>query len=189
MLHAGVKRPVAAAISTCKGMKGWSGRPGSNRRPTAWKAETLPLSYSRVLLFSTCFNVPYWALVVQMCPNGGSLHKACTNSRPHCPNAQNRRFGARFMHSPDWLSVLHLCTPTSLNLPRLATSQGPPVACRRSGWSRPWSGEVGLGSACPQHRRDSEQSHVHAGTNGMRRRVFRPSLLRVSERPLPNSSE
>src|ERR1035437_9383249 len=49
MLHAGVKRPVAAAISTCKGMKGWSGRPGSNRRPTAWKAETLPLSYSRLV--------------------------------------------------------------------------------------------------------------------------------------------
>src|ERR1035438_2612582 len=27
----------------------WSGRPGSNRRPTAWKAETLPLSYSRLV--------------------------------------------------------------------------------------------------------------------------------------------
>ena len=30
-----------------KVLKIWSGRPGSNRRPTAWKAETLPLSYSR----------------------------------------------------------------------------------------------------------------------------------------------
>src|SRR5436190_18900164 len=28
--------------------KGWSGRRGSNPRPTAWKAVTLPLSYSRV---------------------------------------------------------------------------------------------------------------------------------------------
>src|ERR1035437_755322 len=111
-------------------MKRWSGRPGSNRRPTAWKAETLPLSYSRILLLAI----------------------------------------------PDWFSVLHLCTPTSLNLPRFATPQGPPVACRRSGWSRPWSGEVGLGSACPQHRRDAEQLHVHAGTNDMRHRVFRPSL-------------
>jgi hydrogenase nickel incorporation protein HypA/HybF len=32
----------------CKLLKRWSGRPGSNRRPTAWKAETLPLSYSRL---------------------------------------------------------------------------------------------------------------------------------------------
>src|ERR1035437_4549704 len=65
---------------------------------------------------------------------------------------------ARFMHSPDWLSVLHLCTPTSLNLPRLATSQGQPVACRRSGWSRPWSGEVGLGSAFFPHPPDAGQT-------------------------------
>ncbi len=28
--------------------EGWSGRRGSNPRPTAWKAVTLPLSYSRV---------------------------------------------------------------------------------------------------------------------------------------------
>ena len=34
-----------------EGLERWSGRPGSNRRPTAWKAETLPLSYSR-LIFS-----------------------------------------------------------------------------------------------------------------------------------------
>src|SRR6187401_3018969 len=27
---------------------GWSGRRGSNPRPTAWKAVTLPLSYSRL---------------------------------------------------------------------------------------------------------------------------------------------
>jgi hypothetical protein len=30
--------------------EGWSGRRGSNPRPTAWKAVTLPLSYSRLLL-------------------------------------------------------------------------------------------------------------------------------------------
>src|SRR4030095_2897591 len=28
--------------------EGWSGRRGSNPRPTAWKAVTLPLSYSRL---------------------------------------------------------------------------------------------------------------------------------------------
>ncbi len=33
---------------------GWSGRRGSNPRPTAWKAVTLPLSYSRI---SGCFMV------------------------------------------------------------------------------------------------------------------------------------
>src|SRR5260221_454952 len=29
--------------------EGWSGRRGSNPRPTAWKAVTLPLSYSRLV--------------------------------------------------------------------------------------------------------------------------------------------
>ena len=37
---------------------GWSGRRGSNPRPTAWKAVTLPLSYSR-LLPSTLIPLPY----------------------------------------------------------------------------------------------------------------------------------
>jgi len=79
--------------------------------------------------------VPCWTLVVQMCPNGGSLHKVCTKSRSLCRNAPNRHF-RRFMHASDRLPVLHLRTPTSLNLPRLAAFQGPPVACGRSGWSR-----------------------------------------------------
>ena len=35
---------------------GWSGRRGSNPRPTAWKAVTLPLSYSR--LRGTTFDLP-----------------------------------------------------------------------------------------------------------------------------------
>src|SRR5688572_20664082 len=39
-----VSRRHAAAAS-----EGWSGRRGSNPRPTAWKAVTLPLSYSRAL--------------------------------------------------------------------------------------------------------------------------------------------
>src|SRR5688572_29131869 len=38
-----VSRRHAAAAS-----EGWSGRRGSNPRPTAWKAVTLPLSYSRL---------------------------------------------------------------------------------------------------------------------------------------------
>ena len=36
--------PAEARIAS----KGWSGRRGSNPRPTAWKAVTLPLSYSRL---------------------------------------------------------------------------------------------------------------------------------------------
>jgi hypothetical protein len=32
----------------CPASGGWSGRRGSNPRPTAWKAVTLPLSYSRL---------------------------------------------------------------------------------------------------------------------------------------------
>jgi hypothetical protein len=36
-----------------KRLKNWSGRRGSNPRPTAWKAVTLPLSYSRNPLQST----------------------------------------------------------------------------------------------------------------------------------------
>jgi hypothetical protein len=32
----------------CRSSGGWSGRRGSNPRPTAWKAVTLPLSYSRL---------------------------------------------------------------------------------------------------------------------------------------------
>ena len=36
--------PAAARLAS----GGWSGRRGSNPRPTAWKAVTLPLSYSRL---------------------------------------------------------------------------------------------------------------------------------------------
>src|ERR1700733_13234532 len=32
-----------------KQLKGWSGRPGSNRRRPAWEAGILPLNYSRFL--------------------------------------------------------------------------------------------------------------------------------------------
>jgi hypothetical protein len=36
--------------------EGWSGRRGSNPRPTAWKAVTLPLSYSRLRVSRTLFR-------------------------------------------------------------------------------------------------------------------------------------
>src|ERR1035437_48521 len=96
-----------------KPKKRWSGRPGSNRRPTAWKAETLPLSYSRWSLFSTAYDVSCCTVCVQMDRNGGSLHKVCTKPTRDCPNAQN----------PFWCFVTHcrVCRfhssqPTPLNL-------------------------------------------------------------------------
>ena len=53
---AGAARGVGAPQATARGgsagrsppTKKWSGRRGSNPRPTAWKAVTLPLSYSRL---------------------------------------------------------------------------------------------------------------------------------------------
>src|ERR1035437_7583915 len=86
-------------IASCNGLKGWSGRPGSNRRPTAWKAETLPLSYSRALLVARYFNVPCWTLVVQMYPNGGSLHKSMHKVEKPLPKCTKSAFSplhARF---------------------------------------------------------------------------------------------
>jgi hypothetical protein len=58
---AGAERGVRGPASDCaRGSGGtkspgrsWSGRRGSNPRPTAWKAVTLPLSYSRLRLASS----------------------------------------------------------------------------------------------------------------------------------------
>ena len=44
------RQPKPASLPTGEG---WSGRRGSNPRPTAWKAVTLPLSYSRLRSRST----------------------------------------------------------------------------------------------------------------------------------------
>jgi hypothetical protein len=40
--------PAEARAREAVAGEGWSGRRGSNPRPTAWKAVTLPLSYSRL---------------------------------------------------------------------------------------------------------------------------------------------
>src|SRR4029079_3570639 len=45
--RAGESLPAVAGSQSQAG-EGWSGRRGSNPRPTAWKAVTLPLSYSRL---------------------------------------------------------------------------------------------------------------------------------------------
>ena len=62
LLSAGSARPrtpLPRKVSSCKRsiscklLKKWSGRPGSNRRRPAWEAGILPLNYSRLRLFST----------------------------------------------------------------------------------------------------------------------------------------
>jgi hypothetical protein len=40
-------------VRDSRASEGWSGRRGSNPRPTAWKAVTLPLSYSRLRLLAS----------------------------------------------------------------------------------------------------------------------------------------
>ena len=42
------RRSAVPGRSRPRTSEGWSGRRGSNPRPTAWKAVTLPLSYSRL---------------------------------------------------------------------------------------------------------------------------------------------
>jgi hypothetical protein len=70
-----MRRPLAKSVSVAPrstsprglpsaapgGSEGWSGRRGSNPRPTAWKAVTLPLSYSRLRARSATF-IPRYAL-------------------------------------------------------------------------------------------------------------------------------
>ena len=44
------KKTARWSLATCHwSLFSWSGRRESNPRPTAWKAVTLPLSYSRIL--------------------------------------------------------------------------------------------------------------------------------------------
>src|SRR6516164_2903706 len=101
----------------------WSGRRESNPQPTAWKAVTLPLSYSRLTLSSTTFNVGCCPRTVQMEPDGGSLHKVCIKPTPHCTNAQNPVSGT----ATHLVRSLHFGGPASLNLPRPHTSSDPPA--------------------------------------------------------------
>ncbi len=63
---------------------GWSGRRGSNPRPTAWKAVTLPLSYSRLLLPPLPLRSAHTY----------NLHCPSTLADPRCA-----RFSARSGHS------------------------------------------------------------------------------------------
>src|SRR3954467_4826828 len=48
--------PASRSSRAILAREGWSGRRGSNPRPTAWKAVTLPLSYSRLRVSRALFR-------------------------------------------------------------------------------------------------------------------------------------
>ncbi len=77
--------------------EGWSGRRGSNPRPTAWKAVTLPLSYSRLRASRSGGQAPRKALSNALSRRGNkptprnyrtARRAACRQNRQ---NHQNRR--------------------------------------------------------------------------------------------------
>ncbi len=50
-----ISMKAAAGSRQCRGSEWcWSGRPGSNRRHSAWEADVLPLNYSRPYISTTC---------------------------------------------------------------------------------------------------------------------------------------
>ena len=49
--------PKASALPDCAKRRLWSGQQDSNLRRTAWKADTLPLSYTRILVFCQVLDV------------------------------------------------------------------------------------------------------------------------------------
>ena len=95
--------------------EGWSGRRGSNPRPTAWKAVTLPLSYSRLRASRA---LPFGASAGKPRPPHPILRNPST--RPH-------RLSNTFVPSP----------PRTLGLPTAKPSTREPIS-RSEGW---WGGE------------------------------------------------
>src|SRR3954466_11102820 len=69
--------PASRSSLAILAREGWSGRRGSNPRPTAWKAVTLPLSYSRLRVSRALFRR---ALTVS--PPRGALSLARRLGRP-----------------------------------------------------------------------------------------------------------
>src|SRR3954466_3930406 len=55
--------------------KSWSGRPGSNRRHSAWEADVLPLNYSRIHKLRLASRCPRAKLV----SDGGIRKIVCEN--------------------------------------------------------------------------------------------------------------
>src|SRR5207244_12496005 len=83
----------------------WSGRRESNPQPTAWKAVTLPLSYSRASLKSTICKHSS-AMLAPMAPFL-SLSSQSSLQHIHClSSALQRCFGVDVLI--DIITVLHL---------------------------------------------------------------------------------
>ena len=67
-----------SSLDASRASEGWSGRRGSNPRPTAWKAVTLPLSYSR--LRAHCASR---SRISAASPPSRSLRLDCSTSLAH----------------------------------------------------------------------------------------------------------
>ncbi len=94
--------------------EGWSGRRGSNPRPTAWKAVTLPLSYSRLR---------YRSLRSQL--RRGQL-RLPSNVR-HCPARYARNFGAASSAFPQTSATAPLATLATSARPAPPSLKRPPL--------------------------------------------------------------
>jgi hypothetical protein len=81
-------------------LKRWSGRRGSNPRPTAWKAVTLPLSYSRLPLEVKQMEAPAGALALCSIRYCSILRKLRASDKPHCPGGRFLETGRRGHLSP-----------------------------------------------------------------------------------------
>ena len=69
----------------------WSGRRDSNPRPTAWKAVTLPLSYSRLSCFRSRFPRPVIGgqgrIRTSVARSAADLQSAAINHSATCPSS------------------------------------------------------------------------------------------------------
>ena len=82
----------------------WSGRRESNPRPTAWKAVTLPLSYSRKTLRPNC-NAYFDCSFSPVCSTSLRRTSVFSANKPKTANVANRNLGAS--------KVLHASTPNA----------------------------------------------------------------------------
>jgi hypothetical protein len=88
----------AHASASARVSEGWSGRRGSNPRPTAWKAVTLPLSYSRLRARPRLAGAP---ARTDRHPLFLPSHRRITLAGcPVCPARTRRRANARLAARP-----------------------------------------------------------------------------------------
>src|SRR6516225_10334849 len=100
---------VAVFDVASKLLESWCGRRGSNPRPTAWKAVTLPLSYSRWSLKSTAYE-HCKPTAAPMAPFPTLSFRHGRLQQIHCPpSALQGRFGVHVLVDIDGVPHL-LCS-------------------------------------------------------------------------------